>query len=202
MAEQTTPNVEFFFDPCCPWCWMTSRWASEVAESRGFSINWRPISLQIVNEGRVDPHPESHARGHQAARVIAAAGAKFGVDAVSKLYTEIGTRWHPGGRGEDVAGVVAESLAACGLPAELAAAAESTEFDAVLRENTEFALDAAGPDVGVPIISINGKAFFGPVMTPAPTGDAALRLWDALTLATSVDGFYELKRGRTKGPQF
>lgn len=195
------PNVEFYFDAICPWCWMTSRWAAEVAEARGFEIRWRPISLKIVNEGNENAHKESHDKGHRIARVVEAADAAAGAEAVGRLYTELGTRIHPGGN-RDFDTVIAESLEAAGLDADLASAADTEASDAQLRENTHHALDIAGPDVGVPIISIDGVAFFGPVVTPAPTGDLALQLWDGIYAAAQVPGFYELKRGRTEGPKF
>ena len=197
-----TPSVEFWFDPICPWCWMTSRWAAEVAESRGFEVSWHPVSLKIINEGN-DPgsHAESHRQGHRLGRVAEAARREHGESVVGGLYTEMGNRLHPGGR-RDYDAIIAESLAAVGLPAALAAEADAETGDAQLRSNTVHALDIAGPDVGVPIISVNGVAFFGPVVTPAPTGEQALQLWDGIVMAASVPGFYELKRGRTKGPQF
>ncbi|WP_427868661.1 DsbA family protein [Leucobacter luti] len=197
-----TPSVEFWFDPSCPWCWMTSRWATEVSEARGFEIAWHPISLAIINEDNDDnAHAGLHSQGHRMGRVVEAARKAAGEGIVGKLYTELGTRVHPGGR-RDVDEVIAEALAALGLDPELAKAADTEESDAQLRENTKHALDIAGPDVGVPIISIDGVAFFGPVVTPAPTGEQALRLWDGIYAAASVPGFYELKRGRSAGPQF
>lgn len=181
---------------------MTSRWAQEVSESRGFDIVWHPISLKIVNEGNAESsHSEHHAAGHRFGRVVEAARVAAGDDVVGALYTELGNRIHPGGR-SDADAVIAEALAAAGLDPALAAAADTEASDAQLRENTTHALDIAGPDVGVPIIAINGVAFFGPVVSPAPTGEMALRLWDGIALAASVPGFYELKRGRTVGPQF
>ena len=198
----TPESVEFYFDPICPWCWMTSRWAAEVAEARGFEISWRPISLKIVNEGNdAGSHAELHAQGHRLGRVVEAARVAAGDAVVGPLYTEIGTRRHPGDR-DDFDAIIAESLAALGLDAELAQAADVEASDAQLRANTVHALEIAGPDVGVPIISIDGVAFFGPVVSPAPTGEQALRLWDGIAAAASVPGFYELKRGRTVGPQF
>lgn len=197
-----SPNVEFYFDPICPWCWMTSRWAQEVSEVRGFDIVWNPISLHIINEGNEhSSHSAHHASGHRLGRVVEAARVAAGDAVVGKLYTEIGTRVHPGSR-DDYDAIIAESLDALGLDQALAAAADTDASDAQLRENTTHALKIAGPDVGVPIISIDGVAFFGPVVTPSPTGDAALRLWDGIYAAASVPGFYELKRGRTQGPQF
>lgn len=206
MSEKK-PDVEFWFDAICPWCWMTSRWAAEVAQARGFEIAWHPVSLKIINEGRSD-NPEylervgeGHRQGLRMGRVVEAARLAHGEAVVGALYSEFGTRIHPGGR-KDFDAIIAESIAAAGLPAELAAAADDEAHDAQLRENTRHALEIAGPDVGVPVISIDGAAFFGPVVTPAPTGDAALQLWDGIHAAASVPGFYELKRGRTKGPQF
>jgi len=195
------PQVEFYFDTICPWCWMTSRWASEVAEVRGFEITWKPISLKIINEKNVDHvHGEAHRKAHGYARVVEAARVAAGDAAVGKLYTELGTRIHPGAR-TDMDEIIAESLAAAGLDAALADAVNDETTDVQLRETTNHALEIAGPDVGVPIISIDGKAFFGPVVTPAPSGADALKLWDALHAASQIPGFYELKRGRTVGPQ-
>ncbi|WP_026139630.1 mycothiol-dependent nitroreductase Rv2466c family protein [Leucobacter salsicius] len=196
------PSVEFWFDPSCPWCWMTSRWASEVSEVRGFPIAWHPISLAILNEGHDHgPHAENHRQGKRMGRVIVAAEKAHGSGIIAQLYTEFGNRIHPGAR-LDTDAIIAEALAAVGLPAELAASADNESLDAELRTNTDHAMKIAGPNVGVPIISIDGVAFFGPVVTPAPTGETALRLWDGIYAAASVPGFYELKRGRTAGPQF
>lgn len=201
-VHESAPAVEFWFDPICPWCWMTSRWASEVASVRGFEIAWHPISLAIINEGsEPGPHAEGQRQGHRMGRVVEAARVAHGEGVVGRLYTELGSRIHPGGR-NDYDAIISESLAAAGLPAELASAADVEQSDAQLRANTAHALKIAGPDVGVPIISVNGDAFFGPVVTPAPTGDDALRLWDGIVQAASVPGFFELKRGRTVGPQF
>jgi 2-hydroxychromene-2-carboxylate isomerase len=201
-SSAASPSVEFYFDPICPWCWMTSRWAAEVAEVRGFEIAWHPISLQIINEdSEPGPYTESLRNGHRAGRVIEAARRAHGEGVVGGLYTEFGTRIHPGGR-EDFDAIIAEGLAALSHDASLAEAADDEQYDAQLRENTGHALEIAGPDVGVPIISVDGVSFFGPVVTPAPTGEQALQLWDGIVMAAGVPGFYELKRGRTKGPQF
>lgn len=200
MSEQT-PNVEFFFDPICPWCWMTSRWVHEVSEVRGFPVTWRPISLAILNEGRdAGSHAEGHRQGKRLGQTAIAIHEVAGDAAVGRFYTEVGTRIHPDDR-DDYDAIIAEALAAVGLDESLAARADAAD-DTVLRENTDFAMATAGPDVGVPIISVDGNAFFGPVVTPAPSGEAALRLWDGMVMAASVPGFYELKRGRTAGPQF
>src|SRR5690554_2547151 len=135
-------------------------------------------------------------------RVVIAAHAARGDEVVKALYDALGTRIHPGGRGDDLDAVIAESLAEVGLPAELAAAAHSDAHDAALRASHQGAIDIVGDDVGTPVVAIDGVGFFGPVMTPAPKGEDAGRLWDGFVLVTSVPGFYELKRSRTAGPQF
>lgn len=202
-AESTEqkPSVEFWFDPICPWCWMTSRWASEVAQARGFEIVWHPISLAILNEGNEPgPHEKEHLQGLRFGRVVEAARRAHGEGVVGKLYSAFGMRIHPGAQ-KDFDVIVAEALAELGLPAELGQAADDDSLDVQLRTNTDHAMAIAGPDVGVPIISVNGIAFFGPVVTPAPKGEQALKLWDGIVMAASVPGFFELKRGRTTGPQ-
>lgn len=181
---------------------MTSRWALEVAGVRGFDIEWHPFSLKILNEGRdMGDHGPGQERSLRAMRVIEQARAEHGPHVVPGLYTAMGTRIHPGGR-DDIDAIIAEALAEVGLPATLAEAADSEAPDGALRENTAHAMEIAGPDVGIPVISIGGVAFFGPVVTPSPTGENALKLWDGIVAAASVPGFYELKRGRTVGPQF
>lgn len=196
------PKVEFWFDPICPWCWMTSRWVSEVAEVRGFEVLWHPISLKIINEGRdAGDHAEGQRQGHRLGRVVVAAEEMNGSEVVGKLYTAFGNRIHPGAR-RDFDSIITEALGEVDISGQLDVAADDERFDAVLRANTAHALEIAGPNVGVPIISIDGVAFFGPVVTPAPTGEMALKLWDGIYAAASVPGFYELKRGRTVGPQF
>lgn len=196
------PQVEFWFDPVCPWCWMTSRWISEVATVRGFEVVWHPISLHIINEGRdTGSHAEGMRQGLRMGRVVVAAEQLYGPEVSGKLYTAFGTRIHPQGR-DDYDVIIGESLGEADLSGQLDLAADDRQFDTVLRENTKHALDIAGPNVGVPIISIDGVAFFGPVVSPAPTGELALQLFDGIRAAASVPGFYELKRGRTVGPKF
>lgn len=201
-SSDVTPTVEFWFDPICPWCWMTSRWASEVAQLRGFEISWHPISLQILNEGNdVGDHAEGMRMGLRLGRIVEAARRAHGEGIIDKLYTAFGTRIHPGAQ-KDFDVIVGESLNELGLADTLRAAADDDSLDVQLRANTDHAMAIAGPDVGVPIISVNGNAFFGPVVTPAPQGEQALQLWDGIVMAAGVQGFFELKRGRTTGPQF
>lgn len=199
-----TPNtVHFWFDPSCPWAWMTSRWAAEVAEARGFAIDWQIMSLAILNEGRDLPE-EYRAflpRALRLVRLVNGVRAVRGERFVKPLYDALGERIHPGGR-EDWDAIIAESLAQLGLPAEDAALANSDAHDESLRASHAAGIGLVGEDVGTPIIAVDGVAFFGPVVSPAPTGEAALRLWDGVLAVAGVPGFFELKRSRTVGPQF
>nr|WP_264466198.1 DsbA family protein [Pengzhenrongella sicca] len=192
-----------WFDPLCPWAWMTSRWLDEVAGLREIDLRWHVMSLAVLNEGR--DLPETYRRMMDGAwggvRVIVAAAELHGEKYIKPLYDAIGTRRHPGGRTDDAA-ILAESLAEVGLPAELAAYATSDEYDDQLRASHAAGISLVGEDVGTPVVAINGVGFFGPVMTPAPRGEDAARLWDGLVLMTGVPGFYELKRTRTAGPDF
>ncbi|WP_315094166.1 DsbA family protein [uncultured Cellulomonas sp.] len=199
----TRPVVDLWFDPACPWAWMTSRWMDEVSATRDVEVRWHVMSLSVLNEKRElpDSYRELMDDSWAAVRVIVAAARDHGDAVVKPLYDAMGTRRHPGGR-RDTAAIIAESLAEVGLPAELAEVGGTEEVDALLRESHGEAITLVGDDVGTPVVAIDGVGFFGPVVTPAPTGDAAGRLFDGLVLVTSVPGFYELKRSRTAGPSF
>lgn len=202
MSELTASTVQFWFDPICPWTWITSRWVSEVADLRGLDVQWNPFSLAVLNEGSdAGDHAEGQRQGHRMGQVLTAVGAAHGGQAVADLYTALGDRLHPAGR-SDADAIIAESLAEVGLPVELAAAADSGEFEADLAASTRRGIDLVGPGVGIPIIAIDGIAFFGPVVSPAPRGADALTLWDGVRAAASIPGFFELKRGREVGPKF
>ena len=198
-----TPVVDFWFDPACPWAWLTSRWMDEVARVRDVDVRWHVMSLAVLNEGRDLPADYRAAMDDAWApvRVVVAAAALHGEKHIKPLYDAMGTRRHPGGR-SDTAAIIAESLAAAGLPAELADHGTTDEFDTQLRASHGAAIAVVGDDVGTPVIAIDGVGFFGPVLTPAPQGVDAGRLWDGLVLMTGVPGFYELKRTRTQSPRF
>ncbi len=203
-----TTQVEFWFDPLCPWAWITSRWMLEVERVRDVRVHWNVMSLAVLNEGRDVPeeYAELMRLAWRPVRVIIAARQAHGDDVVLPLYTAMGTRMHPGGR-QDVDAVIAESLAECGLPADLAAAGLTEEVDGDLRASHARGIGLVGEDVGTPVIAVPNAAgelvgFFGPVITPAPTGEAAGRLWDGVLAVGMTPGFYEIKRTRTQGPVF
>jgi 2-hydroxychromene-2-carboxylate isomerase len=201
VSERQT--VDFWFDPICPWAWMTSRWMDEVEQVRPVDVRWHVMSLAVLNDGR-DLPAEYQAMMKKAwgpVRVVIAAQALHGDDVVKPLYDAMGTRFHPKGI-KDYDQVIAEALAEVGLPAELAAYATSEEYDAQLRASHEDGISRVGQDVGTPVIAVGDVAFFGPVVTPAPKGEAAARLWDGVVLVAGTPGFYEIKRSRIQGPIF
>jgi hypothetical protein len=207
-AQPDTPeDVQFWFDPVCPWAWITSRWILEVQKVRPVRPDWRIMSLAYLNltqhEGKDlnEDYLERMGRAWGPIRVCAAAAQHSGPGVLGPLYTAIGTKFHVEGRREDPT-VLPEALAEAGLPASLASAAQSDEFDGEIKRSHHQAFDDVGTDVGTPVIRIRGRAIFGPVITPAPKGEAAGRLWDGLVLVTEADGFFELKRTRDRKPSF
>ncbi|MEV7390271.1 MULTISPECIES: DsbA family protein [unclassified Streptomyces] len=217
MSETVTGSgktpVDFWFDPLCPWAWMTSRWVLEVEKVRDIEVRWHIMSLGVLNENRLDELPEEYrelleTKAWKPIRVVTAAWQKHGEDVLGPLYTALGTRIHNNGEGPTLE-AIAGALADVGLPADLIDYAEQTdfEFDAQLRASHKEGIDKVGQDVGTPVIAVPGAdgeqiAFFGPVVTPAPKGEEAARLWDGTLAVASVPGFYEIKRTRTKGPDF
>jgi 2-hydroxychromene-2-carboxylate isomerase len=196
--------VDFWFDPICPWAWMTSRWITEVEKMRPISVRWHVMSLSVLNEHRDDlssHYRQVLDRGWGPVRVVNAARELHGQQVVKPLYDALGTRIHPGGR-DDYPAVITESVAEVGLPASLADYASSDELDEALRASHAAGISQVGQDVGTPVISVNGTAFFGPVVSPSPKGEAAGKLWDGVLLVASTPGFFELKRTRTADPIF
>ncbi len=203
MSRESTV-VDFWFDPGCPWAWITSRWMKEVEQVRDVSTQFHVMSLSYLNEdkdGLSDSYRASLATAWGPVRVLTAAAERHGDEGLDRLYTEMGTLFHNEGRERNRATVV-DALEAAGLSADLVDAMESTDYDDALKKSHHAGMDQVGTDVGTPVISVEGSAFFGPVVTPIPRGEAAGRLWDGLRLVAGVDGFYELKRSRVVGPTF
>ncbi|MGK5550824.1 mycothiol-dependent nitroreductase Rv2466c family protein [Actinomadura kijaniata] len=203
MADEARTPVDFWFDPKCPWAWITSRWILEVEKLRPIEVRWHVMSLAVLNEDKDIPqeYRDMLADAWGAVRVCAAAERKYGPEVLGGLYTELGTRRHHEKRPLDVA-MFREALAAAGLDPELAAAAESTEYDEAVRASHQDGIDRVGQEVGTPVIEVEGSAFFGPVVSPIPRGEAAARLWDGVVAVAGTDGFFELKRTRTRDPIF
>ena len=206
-------DVDFFWDPMCPWAWITSRWMVEVQEQRGLDVDWRFIALRVVNEEKdydkdfPPKYPEVHGLGLRLLRVAAAVRAQHGPADVGRLYTALGQRIHVD-RGRDsllehsgVEGLLRE----LDLPAELATHLDDVgEWDAAVRSDTATGLARAGKDVGTPIITFGppeGPSFFGPVISRIPRGQEALDLWDATERIARFPGFAELKRSLREPPQ-
>jgi protein-disulfide isomerase-like protein with CxxC motif len=197
------PAVQFWFDPICPWAWMTSRWVDEVARQRPIDVTWKVMSLAYLNHGRDLPaeYQDFMQRGWGPVRVFTAARLQHGRDVVKPLYDAVGHHIHPGER-EDWLDVLGEALADVGLPTDLLQAAGSDALDDELKAEHHDGMDRVGTDVGTPVIAVGDVAFFGPIVSPTPRGAAALQLWDGVLAVAGTEGFFEIKRTRTRGPVF
>ncbi|MGA2837175.1 MAG: DsbA family protein [Acidimicrobiales bacterium] len=207
MPDTTTPDrtvADFWFDPLCPWAWIASRWILNAGQVRDFDVRWHVMSLAYLNAGRDDlseEYKELLATAWGPVRVVVAAEQAHGPEVVLPLYTALGTRFHVNGEERDRS-TVEKALADVGLPTGLADAMDTDAYDEAVKASHHLGMDQVGMDVGTPVIAVEGVAFFGPVVTPAPKGEAAGRLWDGVLAVAGTDGFYELKRTRTAPPSF
>ncbi|MEU4363801.1 disulfide bond formation protein DsbA [Promicromonospora sp. NPDC023987] len=197
------PVVDVYVDPMCPFAWITSRWALEVAQHRELELTFKLMSLYLLNKDRDidDDYRAKIERSRGIGRVAAAVQADHGPEAFAAFYTAAGTRIH-NQRNKDFDAVAAEALAEAGLPAALAQVVTSTDHDAALAASHQAGMEPVGDDVGTPTLHVDGVAFFGPVLTRVPRGEEAAGLFDAAVALARYPYFYELKRSRTTDPVF
>ena len=198
-----TQHVDLWVDPLCPWAWITSRWLLEAATVRDLDVRFHVMSLAVLNDGRELPQEYADFLAHAwgPVRVLIAAEQRYGNQVVEPLYSAMGNHHHLKSE-KDIDVLIARALADVGLDDDLARAAYDTAYDDALRVSHHEGMDAVGDDVGTPVIHVGTVAFFGPVITPAPKGEAAGVLFDGVMAVAGTPGFYELKRSRTRGPDF
>ena len=197
MGPMTT-NADFWFDPACPFAWITSRWILEVEQVRDISVTWHIMSLAYLNQDKdvPDDYRQFLSTAWEPVRVCMAAEEKHGPEALLPLYTALGTRRHNQGQ-ELTREVIESALAEAGLPTDLADAMQDSSYDAAIAKSHHLGMDQVGDEVGTPTIAFEGAAFFGPVLSRIPRGEAAGQLWDGCVAVAKVPYFYELKRSRT-----
>jgi 2-hydroxychromene-2-carboxylate isomerase len=199
----TRSAADFWFDPACPFAWITSRWILEVEKVRDVDVTWHIMSLAYLNQDKdiPDEYREFLQTAWGPVRVLMAAEQKHGKDVLLPLYTAMGTRIHLEKQDKDRA-MVEAALAEAGLDVSLADAMDDSSYDAAIAESHHRGMDQVGNEVGTPTIAVNGRAFFGPVISKAPKGEEAGRLWDACVTLGGYQHFYELKRSRTEDLDF
>ena len=202
-----TQKVTFWFDVSCPFCWLTSRWIKEVEKVRDVAVDWVPMSLAVLNDGRDIPsdYADAMKANWGPARVFAKAKDEA-PEKVDELYTAMGTLVHPGGEGGKKGfgaydPVIAQALEQVGLDSSFASVANTEDYDEKLREYHQGAMDAVGDEVGTPVLKLGDNAFFGPVITRVPEGEEAGKLFDHAVGLADFPYFFELKRSRTEAPQ-
>lgn len=206
--ERRIVQVSFYFDPSCPWCWMTSRWIAEIQLYRDLTVTWKPFSLEIKNTGVDVPaqYRPGMRLGLRALRVIEAAKKEFNadMDSIGRFYTALGMQLHNEGAGAKAS--IARAIEETGWPSELHYHENSDEFDAIISKEMDKALTLSGSqDVGVPLLMVEGETpvvFFGPILTPTPRGEEATELWDAFVVLTKSASFHELKKHKSRVPDF
>jgi protein-disulfide isomerase-like protein with CxxC motif len=198
MTPVQTTTADFWFDPACPFAWITSRWILEVEQVRDISVSWHIMSLAFLNEDKDVPesYREFLSTAWQPVRVLMAAKNHHGSEVLLPLYTALGTRRHDEGR-DFTREMIEESLAEAGLPTDLADAMDDDSYDEDIRKSHRRGMDQVGDEVGTPTIAFEGAAFFGPVLSKIPRGEEAGQLWDGCVAVAKVPFFYELKRSRT-----
>lgn len=196
-------QVDLWVDPACPWAWITSRWLLEAAAVRDLDVRFHVMSLAVLNENReLSPeYTEWLKTAYRPVRVLIAAEERHGNSVVERLYSAMGTRRHVR-QEKDWDEIIAKSLADVGLEVDLILAADDMNFDKALRRSHAEGMDPVGYDVGTPVIHVDDIAFFGPVVTPAPKGEAAGRLYDGVMMVAGTPGFFEIKRARIDEPSF
>ncbi len=199
-----TTSVDFWFDPLCPWAWMTSRWMLEVELVRDVHTTFHVMSLAVLNEGRDLPEEYRsmlELEGYIGVRACILVEQRHGPEALRSFYTALGTRYHLG-QEPKTPETVRAALAECGLDEDIADEAQTEKYDDALRASHHEGMDPVGMDVGTPVLRVNGMSLFGPVISPAPKGEEAGDLFDGFVKVTAYSGFFELKRTRTVGPIF
>ena len=198
-----TQEVEIWVDPLCPWAWVTSRWLLHAAEVRDLDVHVRVMSLAVLNENKElsAEYVDFMKKSWGPVRVLIAAEQRHGAKVVEQLYSAMGNHLHVQGN-QDLTAVISSALADVGLAQDLALAADSDDYDQALRASHREGMDLVGDEVGTPVVRVGDVAFFGPVVTPAPRGEEAGKLFDGVLAVASTPGFFELKRTRTVGPTF